>query len=236
MKGYMTCDFHSHVLPCVDDGSRSVDESLQMLEMLKEQGISAVAATPHFDADNLSVDAFLARRQSSYDELMRVAPADLPCIKLGAEVSYYPGISRLDGLSNLCIEGTRLLLIEMPLGKWDRYVKDELVNMSAICGVLPVVAHVERCLPFQDRNFFETFRSCDVLFQANSSFVINRSTRRRALKFIKNGLIQFIGSDCHDAISRPPEIGEAYRIIADRLGEGFVRELLCFKDFDTKTM
>ena len=229
MSTYALCDFHSHVLPCIDDGSRSVDESLRMLEMLKEQGVSLVAATPHFDADKISVEAFIGRRERSYADLIGAAPADIPQIRLGAEVSYYPGISRLEGLSDLCIEGTRFLLIEMPMGKWDRYVKDELINMSAVCGVVPVVAHVERCLPSQERKFFEAFRSSDVLFQVNSSFIITRSTRRRAIGLLKKGLIQFIGSDCHGIDSRPPEIGEAYRIITGKLGDAFLHDYMPLK-------
>ena len=127
------------------------------------------------------------------------------------------------------------MLIEMPMSKWDKHVKDELVNMSAVCGVVPVVAHVERCLPFQDRNFLKEFISSDVLFQMNSSFIVNRSTRRRAIGLLKKGLIQFVGSDCHDTVVRPPEIGEAYRIITGRLGEGFLHSLFDFEDLNIKT-
>lgn len=230
MSKHVMYDFHSHVLPCMDDGSRSVDESLRMLEMLKHQRISVVMATPHFDADKISVASFLKYRRKSYDDLIEVAPLDAPQIRLGAEVAYYPGISRLDCLGDLCIEGTRLLLLEMPMGKWDKYVKDELISMSALCGIIPVVAHIERCLPFQEKKFFDAFRSSDVLFQINSSFIINRSTRRRAIGLVKKGLVQFIGSDCHGAVSRRPEIGEAYSIIAGRLGEDFIKGLLEFKD------
>ena len=234
MKKNAMCDFHSHVLPGVDDGSRSVDESLKMLEMLKDQGVSVVVATPHFDADRISIEHFLKRRRRAYDRVMEAAPDDIPQIRLGAEVLYYPGISRLEGLGDLCIEGTRLLLLEMPLSKWDKYAKDELINMAALCGVVPVVAHVERCLPFQDRNFFDEFRTADVLFQVNASFLINRSTRMRALRLLKKGLIQFIGSDCHGAVSRPPELGEAYRIVAKKLGEDFLLGLFNFEDLDIK--
>ena len=222
-------DFHSHILPGIDDGSRSVEESLKMLEMLKCQGVSAVMATPHFNADRVDVDIFLARRQKSLDALMAVASPDMPQIRLGAEVSYYPGISRHERIGNLCIDGTKLLLLEMPMGKWEKHVIEELINLPALCGIIPVVAHIERCLPYQERRFLERFGASDVLFQVNASFIINRSTRRRAIGLFKKRLVHFIGSDCHDAVSRPPEIGNAYKIISDRLGDGFLGELLDYE-------
>ena len=222
-------DFHSHILPGIDDGSRSVKESLKMLEMLKDQGISTVMATPHFNADRVDVDVFLARRQKSLDALMTAAFPDMPQIRLGAEVSYYPGISRLERICDLCIDGTKLLLLEMPMGKWEKHVIEELINLSELCGIIPVVAHVERCLPYQERRFLERFGTGDVLFQINASFIISRSTRRRAIGLFKKRLVHFIGSDCHDAQSRPPEIGDAYKIISDRLGDGFLGELLDYE-------
>ena len=57
-------DFHSHILPALDDGSSSVEESIALLKMLSEQGVSAVCATPHFNANRTTVDEFLAARQS----------------------------------------------------------------------------------------------------------------------------------------------------------------------------
>ena len=225
MKDRVLFDFHSHVLPCVDDGSRSADESLKMLEMLKTQGISTVVATPHFDADRVGVEAFVEQRDRALGKLNAHLSDGIPEIKLGAEVSYYPGVSRLDGLRGLCIDGTDLLLIEMPMCRWDRHVVDELVNLSATRGIIPVVAHVERCLQYQDKHCLEELCSADVLFQINASFVINISTRRKAIGLLKKRLVHLVGSDCHGTEVRPPRIGEAYRIISDKLGEEFVSDM-----------
>ena len=54
-------DFHSHILPAMDDGSKNIEESLQMLRMLQEQGVERVIATPHFYADENPPDVFLRR-------------------------------------------------------------------------------------------------------------------------------------------------------------------------------
>ena len=62
-------DFHSHILPAMDDGSKNIEESLQMLRMLQEQGVERVIATPHFYADENPPDVFLRRRADAWEHL-----------------------------------------------------------------------------------------------------------------------------------------------------------------------
>ena len=62
-------DFHTHLLPGIDDGSQSVDESIQMLECMQMQGVEQVVATPHFYANHESVEDFLARRNAALQSL-----------------------------------------------------------------------------------------------------------------------------------------------------------------------
>ncbi len=94
-------DFHTHILPALDDGSRDVTESVAMMSMLAEQGIQTVVATPHFYANEHSVEHFLERRTAAYERLSAALPEGGPRLLCGAEVCYYPGISRLDGLQRL---------------------------------------------------------------------------------------------------------------------------------------
>ena len=107
-------DFHSHILPGIDDGSQSVEMSLEMLGALKAQGAGVVCATSHFYATERSPERYLYRRQEAFEKLKPQLPEDAPEILLGAEVLYFPGISRMEALPSLCLEGTNLLLLEMP--------------------------------------------------------------------------------------------------------------------------
>ena len=145
-------DFHSHILPMLDDGSKSVDESLEMLRMLSEQGVKRVVATPHFYANDESVDDFLKRRAESFERLKGHLTDDLPEIMLGAEVRYYNGISRLDRLRKLTVENSRLLLLEMSTAKWTEYVVNELIELSNSGDLTVALAHIERYL-FMPSNF-----------------------------------------------------------------------------------
>ena len=213
-------DFHAHVLPCVDDGSRDVAESLSMLDAMQAQGVSCVMATPHFYANDESVDAFLERRAAAM-EALRERPPNSPDIRLGAEVRYYEGISRLADLSKLRIQDSRLMLLEMPFAPWSEYAVREVVDIASQGKIIPVLAHVERYLFLQKKNVASRLLECGVLFQTNASFLIERRHRRRALSMIANGQLHFIGSDCHNLKSRPPNVADAYAILEKKHGTAF---------------
>ena len=99
----MFVDFHSHVLPGIDDGSKSPEESVKLLNMLVHQGVGVVIATPHYNPSHENVIQFAQRRSRAYENLGRLASGNhsLPKILLGAEVAYYCGISRMDDLDKL---------------------------------------------------------------------------------------------------------------------------------------
>ena len=100
-------DFHAHILPRIDDGSQSVEESIELLRMLAKQDVTHVVATPHYDATRESPEQFLERRQRSYETLKAALPEEgIPEICLGAEVMYFPGIGGIEALPSLCLSRT----------------------------------------------------------------------------------------------------------------------------------
>ena len=89
----MITDFHTHILPEIDDGSSSVEESLEMLQLMTGQGIERVVCTPHFYANHTSLERFLEKREKAYKKLVeRMAEGNFPQLVLGAEVLYFRGI------------------------------------------------------------------------------------------------------------------------------------------------
>lgn len=218
-------DWHSHVLPEMDDGSKNVGESLSMLNLLREQGVTHVIATPHFYANHESVEEFLDRRDASYELLMQNKDSDTPCVICGAEVRYYPGILKMKELPRLAIGNTKLLLLEMPMTRWTELTVKELIDLSRMSGLVIVMAHVERYLSLQSRDTIERLRESGILMQVNASFFEGLLQKRKALKLLGNGMIQFIGSDCHNLNSRPPRIGFAYNLIEKKFGEEYVFQM-----------
>lgn len=218
-------DWHSHILPGMDDGSHDAAESVSLVNMQRSQGIDTVIATPHFYANDETVDSFLERRANAYELLVTELPEGSPEILLGAEVRYYQGISRMDGLKALRIEGSKLLLLEMPMSSWTEYMIRELIEMSGRSSIKIILAHIERYLAFQTQDTWNRILERGIFMQVNASFFTSFSTRRKALTLLKEDNIHFIGSDCHNVTSRPPQIGKAFQIIKKKLGEAYICQM-----------
>lgn len=217
-------DFHSHILPALDDGSKNTDESLAMLKMLSEQGVDTVVATPHFSPDKESVDDFLLRRKESFETLSSLLGEEHPKVIPGAEVLYYDGISSLQGLEKLCIGNTNLLLLEMPMCKWSAYAYKELENLSNIKGLTIILAHIERYMRYQPSSLWQKLKELGILNQVNASFFIRPLTRRKAISMLLSGGINAIGSDCHDTKIRPPLMDDAFEYIKSKAGRTFLKD------------
>ena len=218
-------DFHSHILPGIDDGSKSVEMSLQMLRLLKAQGIDTVAATSHFYATQRSPQRFLFRRQEAWDKLRTALDADAPRILLGAEVLYFPGISRMEELPELCMEGSNLLLLEMPFDSWSEYMIREVNELARTARFTILMAHIERYYFKQPVSVWDSFLENGILMQSNADFFLPFSTRRKALRLLREGRIHLLGSDCHNTGSRAPHMAEAAARIQKHLGEACLRDM-----------
>ena len=222
-KGNAVIDFHSHVLPGIDDGSRSVEESLEMLAASAGQGVTHMAATPHFDPLSTDPERFLARRERAAEQLRAVWQPALPSLLLGAEVYYFDGISRAAEVDALRIEGTSLLLLEMPLQTWSHRVVAEIKNLHSRPGCSVMLAHIERYLGLQKEAVWDDLLEAGVLMQCNASFFLRWSTKRRALHMFDAGRVHVLGSDCHNMADRAPRMGKALAAIGERRRQALER-------------
>ena len=223
-------DFHSHILPCVDDGSRSEEESIELLRMLREQSVDTVFMTPHFYADHHMPDAFFAKRREAMARLRRALPVgeSFPELRLGAEVLYFYGIERMEALPEFKLEGTDLLLLEMPVVPWSEHTVKELIHLSCRGDLVLMIAHIERYYSLQKPSVWERLLDAGILMQVNADFFVRPKTRRKALRMLRKEQIHLIGSDCHSLVHRPPRIGEATEIIRDKLGDSFACRIEAF--------
>ena len=109
-------DFHSHILPAMDDGAINTDISLKMLSRLAQDGVDTVVLTPHFYRRDEDIPSFIKRRDAAYRQLCEAAVEleKCPRLLLGAEVYYYPSLSADPDFGQLTIEGTDYVLLELP--------------------------------------------------------------------------------------------------------------------------
>lgn len=218
-------DWHNHILPGMDDGSKDVAESISMLAMQTAQGVKTVIATPHFYANDETVDSFVERRAKAMEALKEQLPENSPDIFLGAEVRYYQGISRLEGLKELRIEGTKLLLLEMPMSVWTESMVRELIELSGKNSVKIVLAHVDRYLRLQKQSVWDRIMESGIMMQINGSFITSLASKRKALALLEEGVVQFLGSDCHNLTSRPPVLGKALEVVRKKFGDEYVDQM-----------
>ena len=224
-------DFHTHILPGIDDGSKDVETSCKMLGMLKEQNVDIVVATPHFYYDTMNFENFKAYREKSLelflDGLGKLNLTQRPKIALGAEVKFFYGLDVYQNIEALCIRGTRFMLVEMPFEKWEHNMFLALKNLKEERDITPVIAHVERYFPFNSkRQIINNLVDVGALIQCNASYFNSKLTRGKALKMLKGGLIQFIGSDCHNLEERKPDYQTALEVIgSNKYGGLYLNDL-----------
>lgn len=221
-------DFHSHVLPHIDDGSATLEESVALLRLEAEQGIQHVVATPHFYPQYDTPEHFLQKRAEAEAVLrqeMEKHPG-LPKLSVGAEVYFFHGISESDAIIELTIDQKRCILIEMTMPPWADSVYRELEGLYTKRGLVPIIAHVDRYIGrFRTHGIPERLAELPVLVQANADFFVERSTASTALRMLKKNQIHLLGSDCHNLTDRKPNLGAALKVIEKRLGDAPLDEI-----------
>ena len=216
-------DFHTHVLPGMDDGAADVGEALEMLRMSYVQGVDTVFATSHFYADEEDPSSFLHRRTEAYLRLREAYAAvkeelgPVPKLLPGAEILYFPGLSDCEELRPLALGTTGLLLIEPPVAPFTAAMLDEIEAVGPNLGLVPVMAHLDRyCRLLGDYTLFDLLSERRILVQVNASFFLHRDTEDFAAEMLKAGMFQFLGSDCHNTTTRPPSMGAASAKICEK--------------------
>ena len=217
-------DIHTHILPGMDDGSGSLEESLAMAKESARQGVRLLAATPHFYATQEDPERFLQRREKSLALLESAWQEGFPTLLVGAEVRYFDGISRVEKIAHLTLDHTRILLLEMPFTSWSRRMVEEVLELQRSRGLQVLLAHVERYLKDQDGQVWETFRQNGVWMQCNANFFLRWQTKRKAQALFKKGEIQMLGSDTHNMTTRPPNLAMARDALVKSLGQAAWRD------------
>lgn len=224
-------DFHSHVLPGIDDGSRSIRTSLEILRTSEENGVGIIVATPHFYAWEDRIEQFLEKREAAMRQVQEVWNSDRLRLFCGAEVAYFEGISRAEKMELLTIKNERnqytgTLLLEMPFQQWDSAVLKEVRILCEERGFRLVIAHLERYLKIAgNKKAVEELLSMPVGVQINAGSLTDWKQRGALIKMFKKGQAQLLGSDCHGMHRRPPNLWEGRRVLEKKLGADFLAKL-----------
>jgi protein-tyrosine phosphatase len=221
-------DIHSHILFEIDDGAKTLEESVEMCRTSARDGITTIVATPHaHDGVHRTHNREILRQK--VDELNAILNG-APRIELGSELRFTH-----DVVNHLCnkksaatLAGSAYALIEFPhqvVPPGSERALFELMNN----GIRPVIAHPERnvMLMAQPERFFELVE-LGALGQADTgSFTgqFGSRVREAAIVMLENGLLHFVASDCHNLRNRLPGMSVAVKAIAELVGEGYAQAM-----------
>lgn len=192
-------DLHTHILPGMDDGPKDVPAALALLEQQWQQGVRNVALTSHYHCELETPDAFLARREQAFSALCGAAPRGMT-LKRGCEVFFSPELLRIDP-AKLCLEGTRYLLLELPILQRPAFLSEVLLGLTAR-GIVPLIAHAERYLYVQrDPRVLMEWIDLGARIQVNAG-----SDCSFIRKLLRWGLVHVMASDAHHVTHRPADL------------------------------
>lgn len=194
-------DTHSHILYGVDDGSKTIDESLALLQRLSRVGFSKVILTPHYIEDSYNESKI--NNYNRYIELKNRVKEDNIDIELylGNEIYITNNIVSLlkNGIVS-SLNNSRYVLVELPFFDYINGIDDLLYELS-YSGYIPVIAHPERYAYFQKNpKLLDNFIENGVLFQVNYASIIGfygNNAKKLVEYMLKNDLVSFFGTDIH---------------------------------------
>lgn len=194
-------DFHSHILPGIDDGSRDIEETYEMIKEAYDAGFKSIISTSHYiegsyECDKLSREHMI----SEIEQGLKDKNIDVK-IYLGTEAYISRDLNLLVKENKIAtINNGNYLLFELPMNTKVLFLEDAILNLISI-GVKPIIAHPERYTFVQeDPNMLIELIEKGVLFQMNygsASGIYGKEVKKTAIKLLKSNMIHFLGSDSH---------------------------------------
>lgn len=219
-------DIHTHILPSLDDGAETLQESLSLLRELKEQGVNHIIATPHFYPQTDNSSAFLLARKKSFETLKEHLSKDMPNISIGCELLYYENIGLSNSISQFCLSNSNYLLLELTDDCINEKLLFDLINLKSK-KIIPIIAHIERyAYAKKYRKFLKFIKEENILTQINASAVLDHYGYKIIKKLIKKDIVNFISTDTHSIDFRPPLMQKAIEILNSDFGEEFTQKLI----------
>ena len=189
-------DFHSHILPGVDHGSKNMETSLKQVQYAKKSGVDILVSTSHFYPHQDTVRSFLMRRDAAYIALQEACilqGVEAPRIVLAAEVLLCRGMEKMEFVDRLCIGNTNVILLEMPLSKtWEKELIRSFLQIREM-GLHPILAHAER----YPKESVEELLQNGIEVQLNTESFHDWKKKKTCKYYIEKGCVVALGSDIH---------------------------------------
>ena len=218
-------DLHSHIIPNVDDGSRSLEDSVNLIKESIKLGITDIVFTPHFESipnrmiPNINInESFNAFKKHLEDENLNINTY------LGNEITISDNLIKdLKNSKCLSINGSKYILLELDFFAAEEEI-GELIYELELAGYSVIIAHAERYM-YADYKYIEMLVREGALIQINATSIITKHPflRKFIMKLIKNNLVHFVSSDVH--FGRENKMLEAYQMVAKKIGKDIANKL-----------
>ena len=222
-------DFHTHILPNIDDGSRSIEETFNLIKEAKNVGFEAIISTSHYIEEYYETNA--PEREvwiNAIYENLQAKNIDIN-LYLGNEIYLSENIIKLleEGKAST-INDTSYVLFEMPLNAEPMNLYDVIYEMMQY-KLVPILAHPERYSFVQkEPELIYDLIEKGVLMQANFGSILGIYGEKAQIivkKFFESNMIHFLGTDVHRQNSIYPKVPEALVEITKIIGDEKVKEL-----------
>lgn len=219
-------DIHCHILPDVDDGAVDMTESVEMLRIAAECGVTDIIATPHCapgEFDNYAGEKLFAAFSELCEALSKTG-AEIG-LHLGTEVFACPETLKLtDSGKLLTLADSDFMLVECAFDE-DPWFMLEMLQTVAASGKKPVVAHPERYYFVQDDlRYALEWAEAGYSLQINTGSLtgyFGRDCRRTAFKLLNSGAVMLAASDAHGAKSRTTDMRKAYKTVVSEFSKEY---------------
>lgn len=223
-------DIHAHILPGLDDGPVTIEESLAMARMAARDGTEVIVATPHYR--DMELEHRSGRVIRELADTINAALRSDSARRNSPSVRIFTGmIHRLDtslpdlvdSENAITLNRTRFLLVEPPFSRLPAYV-EEVIGRLITQRLVPVLAHPERNIEFQrNPKRLQVLVRDGVIVQLAAGSLTGENgaaSRRAAEKFIRRGIVHVVSSEMHNERSpRSPILSEAFDIVSELVGE-----------------
>lgn len=215
-------DIHSHILPGIDDGAQSIEDSLNMAKLAVEEGITKIIATPHHkNGKYLNKKQDIIQGVSEFNNLLKNRNIPLEVLP-GQETRIYGElIEDIDKGDILSLNHTNYLFIELPSGHVPRYTEQLLFDVQ-LKGFTPIIVHPERNAGvMENSNQLLNLVKKGALTQVTAGSLVGRfgkKIQKFSLQLIEANLTHFISSDAHNVTSRAFHIRESFSVVSKEFG------------------
>ena len=222
-------DIHCHILPGVDDGSQTPEETKAMLQKAWGEGIQIMVATPHYHKQRGKNDIELIKKQLLLTRKLAKEVHPKMQICLGMEIYYGEDVPELLKEGRVVsIRKSRYILVEFSPGDEFQYILNAVRKLQ-MSGHTVIIAHIERynCLR-KDISNVEYLREMGAYLQVNTGSITGsygRSVKKFLREVLKAHLVQLVGTDAHGSERRTPKMQEAYKEVVKRCGEEYADQI-----------